>query len=66
MYSLHVEGMSCNHCISKVTRSVKKVDDTAKVDVNLATKKVSVDSKADLDDIVHVISEAGYAVEYSN
>jgi copper ion binding protein len=66
MYELQVEGMSCNHCISKVTGSVKKVDDAAKVDIDLATKKVRVESTADLDDVCEAITEAGYPAKASN
>ena len=60
MYELQVEGMSCNHCISKVTRAVKKIDDAAKVVIDLATSKVRVESKADLEDVSAAIAEAGY------
>ena len=60
MYELQVEGMTCNHCISKVTRAVKKIDDAAKVVIDLATSKVRVESKADLEDVSAAIAEAGY------
>lgn len=62
MYSLQVEGMSCNHCVSKVTRSVRKVDAEAKVEVDLGAHRVQVDSAADLEDIAGAIAEAGYPV----
>lgn len=63
MYELQVEGMSCNHCISKVTRSVKKIDDTAKVEIDLATKKVRVESTADLEEVCAAITDAGYPAQ---
>jgi copper ion binding protein len=66
MYELKVEGMSCNHCISKVTRAVRMVDDAAKVEVNLATKKVRIESTADIEDVCEAISEAGYSAEANN
>lgn len=65
MYSLQVEGMSCHHCISKVTRSVQGVDANAKVSVDLGAHRVQVDSKADLDEIADAIAEAGYPVKAS-
>lgn len=62
MYELKVEGMSCGHCVSTVTKSVQAVDAAAKVDVDLATQKVRVASSAKLDDIKSAIVEAGYPV----
>jgi copper chaperone len=62
MYELQVEGMSCNHCIAMVTKSVKAVDAGAKVDVDLAKSKVSVDSQAGIDEIKSAVTEAGYEV----
>lgn len=62
MYEFHVEGMSCNHCVSTVTKSVLGVDGAAKVKVDLPTHSVCVESKADLDVIKDAIIEAGYPV----
>jgi len=65
MYELQVEGMTCNHCVAAVTRSVKEIDAGATVDVDLATHKVCVDSKANIDDIKSAVAEAGYDVTSS-
>lgn len=65
MYELQVEGMTCNHCVSKVTRSVKGVDATATVDVDLKTRTVRIESAAELQDISAAIDEVGYAVSDS-
>jgi copper ion binding protein len=62
MYELHVEGMSCNHCVSTVTRSVLDVDGAAKVKVDLPSNTVRVESNADIDVIKDAIIEAGYPV----
>jgi Cu+-exporting ATPase len=62
MYELTVDGMSCGHCVGRVTKSVQAVDQAAKVDVDLATKRVRVDSSADLEKIAAAIDEAGYPV----
>lgn len=66
MFEMHVEGMSCNHCVSKVTRSIKRIDAEAKVDVQLAAQKVSVESTADIEDIASALAEAGYPVKSSS
>jgi copper ion binding protein len=66
MYELQVEGMSCGHCVGAVTRSVKEVDDAARVEVDLATQKVKVESSAALADIAAAVEEAGYPVKSSS
>jgi copper chaperone len=65
MYELQVEGMTCNHCVAAVTKSVKEIDANAKVDVDLATQKVCVDSTAKVEDIKSAVAEAGYEVKSS-
>lgn len=61
MVEFQVEGMSCNHCIAKVTRSVKKLDAAARVEVDLVAQRVRVGSTAaDADDIAAALDEAGY------
>ena len=65
MYELTVEGMSCGHCVGRVTKSVQGIDDTAKVNVDLASRRVTIDSQADLQRIVAAIDAAGYPVTAS-
>lgn len=62
MYELKVEGMSCGHCVSAVTKSVLEIDSGAKVTVDLGQQKVSVDSSAPLEEIKAAVVEAGYPV----
>jgi copper chaperone len=65
MYELQVEGMSCGGCVRSVTKSVQGLDGNAKVEVDLASKKVRVDSQASLDSVKSAIVEAGYPVSAS-
>jgi copper chaperone len=62
MYELQVEGMSCGGCVRSVTKSVQAVDGNAKVDIDLASKKVRVETRASLDAVKSAIGEAGYEV----
>jgi copper chaperone CopZ len=62
MYELQVEKMSCGHCASTVTKSVQAIDAQAKVEVDLAQRKVRVQSTAELDKIAAAIVAAGYPV----
>jgi copper chaperone len=62
MYDLKVEGMTCGHCVSAVTKSEQKVDASAKVDVDLSQQRVQVTSTAPLEEIQSAVVEAGYPV----
>jgi copper chaperone len=62
MYELEVEKMSCGHCINAVTKSVQAVDADAKVDIDLAQRKVRVQTDAELAEISAAIVNAGYPV----
>ena len=62
MYELTVEDMTCKHCVGRVTKAVQEIDQQAKVDIDLPTKKVTIDSNADLDRIAKAIDAAGYPV----
>ena len=62
MYELQVEGMSCNHCVNTVTKSVQAVDGAARVEGDLPHQKVRVESAADLEAITSAIADAGYPV----
>ena len=62
MYELTVEGMSCGHCVDRVTKTVQGLDAHAKVEIDLPTGKVRIDSRAGLEQIAAAIDEAGYPV----
>jgi copper chaperone CopZ len=62
MYEFHVVGMSCDHCVSTVAKSVPGVDCAAKVKVDLPSHSVRVESQADINVIKDAIIDAGYPV----
>jgi copper chaperone len=57
-----VPGMSCGHCVNAVTREVSALNGIARVDVDLATKLVTITATADVsrDVVMEAIREAGY------
>ena len=65
MYELQVEGMTCGGCVRSVTRSVQSIDSKARVDVDLAGRKVRIASEASLDAVRSAITEAGFPVTAS-
>ncbi len=62
MMEFEVKDMSCGHCAGAVTKAVKSVDPEAKVDIDLATKKVHVETGKDRKSIADALAGAGYPV----
>lgn len=52
--------MSCGHCASMVTQACKRVDPVAKVEVDLSSKKVKVESAEEPERFIEELKEAGY------
>ncbi len=59
-----VNGMTCDHCIASVTTEVSKLDGVTKVDVELASGLVTVESDQPVDPVAFAaaVDEAGFAV----
>jgi len=55
-----VPALSCGHCVRAVNEAVKEVDPQARVDVDLETRKVNVESNAARAQLVEALTEAGY------
>jgi copper chaperone len=62
---IHVDGMTCGHCVETVTQAVNSLDGIRQVSVDLDKKQVSVDfdeSQTDSDAIASKIIEVGFEV----
>ncbi|MCH5166517.1 MAG: heavy-metal-associated domain-containing protein [Erysipelotrichales bacterium] len=59
-----IEGMSCGHCISSVTKALESLDNVKKVSVSLSKKEASIVSTEKLkkEDITKVIDELDFKV----
>ena len=57
-----VQGMSCNHCAKAVTQALQQLDPQAQVQVDLAGKKVEVESAQPRQALAQAIAAEGYAV----
>jgi copper chaperone CopZ len=57
---LTVNGMSCGHCVSAVTKALQELDPQAKVAVDLASHRVSVETGASRERVVAALVDAGY------
>jgi len=60
MIQFQIPAISCGHCVKAVTQAVQSVDAQAKVDVDLGSKQVKVESAAPREQLVQVLAEAGY------
>ena len=61
MMEFKVEGMTCGHCVGAVTKTVKLIDPEANVQVDLPSKKVSVESSKERAVFAEALTQAGYA-----
>ncbi|MEO5734188.1 MAG: heavy-metal-associated domain-containing protein [Rubrivivax sp.] len=61
MTTFEVKDMTCGHCVSTITKAVRAVDAGAKVQIDLATHRVTIDpTEADAAELSEAIKEAGY------
>ena len=59
---LSVPEISCQHCVNAITKEVSRLQGVHNVQVDLTTKRVSVDASEQVspDQLVEAINEAGY------
>jgi copper chaperone CopZ len=60
MIKLTINDMTCGGCVASITRVVKGLDPNAKVDANVETKNVNIDSPVDTEAVVAAITNAGF------
>lgn len=60
MLEFKLPDMSCGHCAGAVTEVCKAVDPGARVDVDLASKQVTVESTGERQRFADALAEAGY------
>jgi len=60
MIEFHIDSMTCGHCVSTVTKTVKVVDPVATVDVDLQNHTVRVESTKNRQEFAAALSDAGY------
>ena len=60
MLKLKVPQMTCGHCAATIEKAVKSVDPDAKVQIDLGSKTVTVDSTAEETRVKNAIEFAGY------
>ena len=61
MIELNVPDMTCSHCVETIRRAVTGVDQAARCEIDLAGKRVVVESALPPSDFVEALEDAGYA-----
>ena len=56
----NVPDMSCGHCAGVITKTVKSLDASATVSIDLPAKKVTVQTTQDRATVAAALAEAGY------
>jgi len=60
MIELKIDNMTCGHCVSTVTKTLKALDPQASVDVDLEAKRVRVETGQPLEALRKALDTAGY------
>jgi copper chaperone len=63
--TLTVIGMTCSHCVAAVTSELSKLDDVTRVDVDLTTGSVTIESDQPVDPaaMTAAVQSAGYELD---
>ena len=62
MLSLKVSGMTCGGCINAITRALQIEDPKAKVQADLATQTVTLETVLSAEKAAQLITDAGFPV----
>jgi len=62
MLSLKVSGMTCGGCINAVTKAIQAQDAQAKVEVDLASQMVNLETSLSAAQASQIITGAGFPV----
>ena len=62
MLSLKVSGMTCGGCISAVTKAIQAHDPQAKVQADLASQMVNLETSLSALQASQIITDAGFPV----
>jgi copper chaperone len=61
MHEFSVQDMTCGHCAATITEAVKAVDPAGRCEIDLAARRVKVDSAFSAERIAAAIAKAGFS-----
>ncbi|CDN17158.1 MAG: heavy-metal-associated domain-containing protein [Richelia sp.] len=62
-FKLKVPDIACQGCADGITEFLLTLEPDAKVQIDLSTKMVTIETSASLENIQQAIIEAGYTIE---
>ncbi len=60
MHEFSVQDMTCGHCAATITDAVKALDPAGRCEIDLAGKRVKVESAFPADRVAAAIAKAGF------
>ena len=60
MIELKVNDMTCGHCVMTITKTVTALDPNAKVEADVSTKRVRIESTRPAGELTKALGDAGY------
>jgi copper chaperone len=60
MLEVTLPTMTCGHCVRTVTETVQRIDPAARLNIDLPSQKVSIDSGAPAQQFIDALTEEGY------
>lgn len=61
MLDFNIPNMTCGHCVRAVTEAVQAADPGARIDIDLASQRLQVDTRAPREAVLAELARAGYA-----
>ncbi len=62
-HTFNVPDMSCNHCKMRIEKTMSESGKINNLNVDLQSKKVSLESELPVSDLVKLFDDAGYDAE---
>jgi len=63
MIELTLPDMTCGHCVKTVTATVQKLDVQARVQIDLPTHKVQIETTQPAEAVKQALAEEGYPAQ---
>ncbi len=57
---LKVEKMHCQSCVKRVTNAIMGVAPRSKIDIDIESRRVTIDGEGDISDVTKALEDAGY------
>ena len=61
MIELKLPTMTCGHCVRTVTQTVQAIDAAAKLEIDLPSQRVRIESTHDRQEFAKALTAEGYA-----